>query len=243
MADESNKKPSPPYVSYSSFTSFIKGLSETHVHDRIDKTVMSNYSGSTIYALLPALQWLNLIDENGAPQTMLHALANAKDDNEYREHLSKIVKERYSFVFNAGFDLAKASGGQVKEAFEKQDISGSTITKCMSFFLAIAKNAGIVISPHVKAPPLTKRSSPKKKAAAKSASNATPKVLDQPDSDKPPEGTEKISFTLRGMPDVTVYFPEGLDSEDEIKRVIRATVFNLEMYYGVQLEDNENRPI
>ncbi|MCG7995635.1 MAG: DUF5343 domain-containing protein [Candidatus Thiodiazotropha taylori] len=235
MADESGKKLSPPYVSYTSFTSFIKGLSETHVPDRIDKTVMSNYSGSTVYALLPALQWLELIDEHGNPQPILDHLTNA-NDTEYQELLNKLVKEKYSFLFNGGFDLAKASSGQVIEAFKQQDISGSTVTKCMSFFLAIAKSAGIKVSSHVKAPTVKRSPVNKKK---KSAASSNPSNVPDAEDRQSPEGTEKISFTLRGMPDVVIYFPAGLDEETEIKRVIRATVFNLEMYYGVQLEGDD----
>lgn len=239
MADDTGKKLTPPYVSYVSFTSFIKGLSETHVPDRIDKTVMSNYSGSTIYALLPALHWLGLINERGDPQPILHELV-AADNDEYKALLRKIVKERYSFLFNGSFDLAKASSGQVIEAFKQQDINGSTVTKCMSFFIAIAKDAGIAISSHVK-PPSVKRTpgSGGRKKKAPAAGSAAINVQDDADdeeTDKPPEGTEKISFTLRNMPDVVVYFPADLKDEEEIKRVIKATVFNLEMYYGVTID-------
>ena len=232
MADSDGKKPSPPYVSYPSFKGFIKGLGETHVPSRIDKTVMANYSGSTIYALLPSLQWLGLIDEHGNPQPLLSEIAHA-DDASYRSILEKLAKDKYSFLFNGKVDLSKASNGQVIEAFKSQDISGSTIAKCMSFFLAMAKDAGISVSQHVKAPHARRApSGKKKKQQTGNKADAGSSEAEQSSQNTPPEGTEKISFSLRGKPDVVVYFPEGLKGE-EAKQVITATMFNLKMYYGL----------
>ena len=38
------------------------------------------------------------------------------------------------------------------------------------------------------------------------------------------------------MPDVVVYFPGGLEDEQQIERVIRITVFDFENHYGVQMD-------
>jgi hypothetical protein len=230
MAEANGKKSTPPYVAYPSFRSFIKGLAETHVPDRIDKTVMTKYSGSTQYALLPALQWLGLIDDFGTPQSVMHEITST-DDEEYKTTLLKIIKDKYSFLFNGEFDLAKASSGQVIEAFKRQDISGSTITKCMSFFLVAAKEAGIAVSAHVKAPQ-AKRTPAAKKPKQANKPDITTKDEDEDLAVQPPEGTEKISFSLRDKPNVVIYFPKGLTVEEAAK-VIKATEFNLKMYYGI----------
>ena len=158
---ENEKKLSPPYVVFSSFKSFINGLGETAVPTRIDKSVMSNYSGSTIYSLLPALTWFGLIDSNGIPSEKLKELANS-DEIGFSRLLGELMREKYVFLFSNGIDLKNASGGQVQEAFKSQDVSASTITKCMVFFLAAAKEAGIEVSPHVKAPTVKRKSRAKK---------------------------------------------------------------------------------
>lgn len=242
MTDADSKKTSPPYVSYSSFTSFIKGLGGTHVPSRIDKTVMSNYSGSVVYALLPALQWLGLIDEHGTPDPMLHSLASA-DEDEYKSLLAKLVKDKYHFLFNSSLDLSKASSGQVIEAFKQQDITGSTVTKCMSFFLSIAKAAGIAVSPHVKAPTVKRKPVAKKNKPQGKPSDPPPDVgstRNDSKQDRHPEGTEKISFKMRDMPDVVVYFPKGMEAK-QVDKVIDATVFNLEFYYGIDHKRRESK--
>ena len=81
MATKPHKTPPPPYVSYSSFRNFINKLGESTVPSRIDKSVMTNLSGSTQYALLPALHWLGLIESDGTPDDVLKDLATANDEN------------------------------------------------------------------------------------------------------------------------------------------------------------------
>ena len=230
VVNTDKKKTTPPYVSYGSFINFINKLREETIPDRIDKSSMSNYSGSTIYSLMPALQWLRLIDENGTPSTSLRNIVSANEEGT-KDILKNLVRERYDFLFNADFDLSSASSGQVIEAFMAQNISGSTINKSISFFLSIASDSGIRISPHVRPPAARRKSSPKRKkkapAAAEEASDTgSVQVV------ATPVDMEKISFSLRGKPDATIHLPKDLDGE-EAKRVIEATLFNLKMYYGL----------
>lgn len=237
MSDTSGKKASPPYVSFSSFSSFIKGLSETHVPGRVDKTVMSKYSGSTIYALLPALEWLGLIDDNGAPQPLLHDLAGA-DEERYKALLGQMVNDKYHFLFGNGLDLSKASSGQVIDAFKTQDISGSTITKCMAFFLALAKAAGINVSSHVKAPIQPRgQAKKKKKSSASESGHVDNSQADDADEDPggvdAPAGMIKITVPLRDTDDGVIWFPANMTPE-QIKRAVKMADFILKNYYALE---------
>lgn len=235
MASVSEKKTSPPYVSYTSFKSFINGLGESTVPDRIDKTAMSRYSGSTIYALLPALQWLTLIDGDGTPSPLLRNLAAAIDDEgEYAALLEPMIKERYSFLFNGGINLATASSGQVTDAFKAQEIQGSTVTKCISFFLAIAKDARIQISPHVKAPKVARSSTAKKKnnKTDKDKSEISALTGKTPNEERNTE-LLKITIPLPGMADGAIYLPKDM-TDDQAKLAVKMADFILKNYYGIK---------
>jgi len=51
-----------------------------------------------------------------------------------------------------------------------------------------------------------------------------------------PDGMEKITVSLRGMPDAVMFFPDDLD-EDSARRVVKSMVFNLKSFY--ELDDSE----
>ncbi len=229
MATQSEKRPSPPYVSYSSFKSFISGLGESTVPSRVDKTVMSNYSGSTQYALLPALQWCGLIEKDGTPSELLHNLANAKDDD-FGKLLKPMAEEKYDFLFNKNVKLETASSGQVIEAFKAQDITGTTVTRCMSFFLALAKDAGITVSSHVK-PPIV----PRKKATQKNNKNQqgdTAEEAKNKHNPPPPKDMVRIPVPLKDMDDGEILFPTGL-SDEQARKAVKMAVFILNNFYEI----------
>lgn len=239
MANSEDKKPCPPYVSYASFKGFINGLGESIVPNRIDKTVMSNYNGSTVYALLPALQFFKLIDKDGTPSPLLKKLAKANDED-MPELLNPMVKDCYHFLFQNGFDISSSSAGQVIDVFNDQGVNGATVTKCMSFFLSIAKDSGIEVSPLVK-PPVVRRKPKKSKTKhdGKSGNNNDPDDLKNEDEDTPPpppKNMERITVPLRGMDDAIIYFPSELSEDslkDEARRAVKMAKFILEEYYNL----------
>ena len=234
MPKDPQQPATPPYASYASFKSFINGLGESTVPSRIDKTVMSNYSGSTQYALLPALQWLGLTDSEGTPSDLLKALSTA-NESEFGSILNPVIREKYGFLFSGEIDLESASTGQVEEAFKSQNISGSTVTKCISFFLKIANEAGIAVSPHVKAPAI-KRSSPsspknRSQSSKGGASGQTPQARTTEHS-SPPQDMEQFTIPIRGLNDGRVWLPKDLD-DDQAARALRIIKYNLEQYYEI----------
>ena len=233
MATKTRKNPLPPYVSYSSFKNFITRLGESTVPSRIDKSVMSNLSGSTQYALLPALHWLGLIDSDGTPDDTLKVLALANDEN-FGTLLEPIIREKYDFLFAGDLDLESATSEQVVEAFKTQEVTGSTVTKCISFFLRIAKEARIQISPHVKPPPVRRKSSGTKgqKAAAEPVNDGKKGA----DKDSSPSNMREFSIPIRGLPDGRVLLPKELNEKDATK-ALRIIKFNLEQYYEIEINE------
>jgi hypothetical protein len=213
MATKVEKKMTPPLVSYTSYVTFINELREHgSLPARIDKTLMPKASGSQIAGMLAALKYLGQIDDSGTPTDQFKKFVLATDDDR-KELLSSILKERYSFIFiDNNFDLERATSGQMAEKFRSLDITGSTVTKTIAFFLAAAKEAGVGVSKHIKPPPAPKPSSNGKKLAKRKdddQSNTAPDAHDEQI-----EGTERFEIPIPGKSSVKVIVPKDLDADD-----------------------------
>ena len=132
MKTENISKSKPPYVAYKTFTNFIASLRASGIPDRIDRSVFPGMSGAAQSFLLAALRYLGLISDEGTPTALLKDLR----DNPQNEKaaLSKVIKEKYSFIFGGGFNIASATDAQLTEKFKEQGLNGSTIVKAVSFF-------------------------------------------------------------------------------------------------------------
>lgn len=137
----------PAYVPYRSFRNFIDGLKQG-IPSRIDRSVMASMSGALQSQLTAALRFLGLISPNGLPGEFLPKLVNSEGPERVRV-LRDILHASYPFLFR-GFDLKTATPRMVEEQFSAAGASGGTIAKCLSFFMAAAKEAEIPVSPHLK---------------------------------------------------------------------------------------------
>jgi hypothetical protein len=211
-----DKPMTPAFVSYSALTSFFNQLREhEHVPTRIDRTLMPKASGSQISALLAALKFFQFIDEAGKPSEDFKKVVLATDD-ERKPLIAQILKSRYDFLFgDQHFDLEKATSGEMAEKFRSLAITGSTVTKTISFFLAAAKDANIKVSPHIKAPPAPKPNGSARKSAAKRKDEVTsPDVGDDEEEEVEDEGVERFEIPIPGKTSVKVIVPSDLDADD-----------------------------
>jgi hypothetical protein len=148
MKDPKRKtmKKIPPYAPYKTFANFLGSLKD--VPARIDRGLMRSMSGSMQAQLIAALEYLTLINPiNGAATEKLAQLIRS-EGAEREKHLKEIVTSSYAFIFKDSFDLSRATSQELQDEFVKQGTSGDTTRKCMAFFIAIAKAAGITLSPH-----------------------------------------------------------------------------------------------
>jgi hypothetical protein len=144
------KKALPPYVAHRTYTNFINGLAQG-IPLRIDKSIMRTLAGSTQGQLMATLRYFELIEADGKPTELLPRLVNSEGPE--RQKITKeIVNRAYAFVFGSDLDLQKATTEQVEELFSAEGLSGETRRKSFGFFLALCKDAGIQLSPHIKAP-------------------------------------------------------------------------------------------
>ncbi|HEX3864470.1 MAG TPA: hypothetical protein VHY35_22535 [Stellaceae bacterium] len=138
----------PPYVSYPSFKTLI---SEFHDHDiptRIDRSVLTRFSGAVGSQLLTALRFLDLINDKSEPTERLKVLASAYGTGDWAQTLLPILREEYAAMFN--LDLGAATSSHFTETFRKAFPGSEAVSqKCIAFFLGAVRDTGIAISERV----------------------------------------------------------------------------------------------
>jgi len=149
MLPVSSKKLLPPYVSYRTFLNFLEGLQQT-MPARIDRSYWGDrLSGSTGTQLVSALRFLDLIDMNGFPTVKLRQLVASKG-SQRTELLKQVAHESYSFFFLSQVDSQAATYAQLEEAFhENYQIASDVARKCIKFFIGLASDGGMKLSPFV----------------------------------------------------------------------------------------------
>ncbi len=223
------KKTVPPYATYKSFSNLISDLRENGIPDHITLSVLKG-SNSGKAMMTATLKSLGLISDDRKPTSDLTQLAESEAN--YSTVLSRVIRKSYPFLFLNGIDLSNTTTEKVAEKFKEAGASGSTISKCMAFFLHAVKDTDIVVSDRVKAPPPPRNTTKKKK---------TPAVKGQQDGlehdleNDIPEGMERITVPMRGMEDGVILFPAVLE-EGEAKKAVKMAVFILNNFYGIDDE-------
>lgn len=153
----------PPYASYTSFRNYLDHLRQAQpLPSRIDKSVMAHLNYGTRQALMNALRQLGLLTKEDAPTQRLERLVVA-DDNERRTIMQEIVREVYPFMFNGSIDLSRATSAEFQEKLRSATgTQGSTAEKASAFFLSVAEEAGVTLSPHLTKRQVSAPASPRK---------------------------------------------------------------------------------
>jgi hypothetical protein len=221
MSAQSDKTNSPAYGSFRTLITFLNDIREGGgVPQHIDRNMMAKFSGSAKAELMSGLRFLGLIDGDGRPSNGFERLTMASDEDR-KQVLDEILRTPYAFVFEApNVDLARASSQQVADLFRAQSISGSTLARAMTFFLAASKEAGIKVSHHVKPPQTAKTGAGRVRKE---------KLVDPPTSPTPPTppsgrtfrekddedpDVHRFQLPIPGKPSVEVLIPKSLDSDD-----------------------------
>ncbi len=153
----------PPYTSYRTFKTFIQDLQEQGVPSRIDRSVLTRFSGVVGSQLLHALRFLGLIEEQGRPTQRLRELVNAHGGANWSAKLRELLERDYAPMF--AIELEAATPSHFNASFRKAfPAAEAVVQKCVTFFLYAANDAGVTISERVlkgrKPRPLTPRRKP-----------------------------------------------------------------------------------
>lgn len=135
---------SAPYMSYKGFKNYLSRFRDEGLPDRLDGSYFGNASGSLVAQVRGSLSGLGLIDADKAPTDALRELA-AASDGEQASLLADILHRTYPDAL----DLSKtATSGQLSDTFRARGLSGATVQKAISFFVNMAEDAGVEVSPH-----------------------------------------------------------------------------------------------
>ncbi len=149
MVKDKSRKRLPPYVSYRTFLNFLDGLQQ-RMPDRIDRSYWGDmFSGSYGTQLMAALSFLGLIDASGRPTGRLSPLVSATGEQR-RELFGEITAEAFGFVLQGSFDPQSATYAQLQELFNDTfQLNADVGRKCIKFFIGLANDAGISLSPFI----------------------------------------------------------------------------------------------
>jgi hypothetical protein len=178
--EDKNMATMPPYISPGTFRNFLDSVKKTGLPGRVDKSVpfIASKSGLVQGQLQAALEFLGLISEKGIPTQRFHDLCTKQAPEEISNIRQEMVRSAYPFLFD-NFDLERATTNQIGEAFKTHaKVSASSMQfRCVAFFVAIAKDSGIKVSPHIKATNLQPK--PTKETKTSSIGNRTDQSKDE----------------------------------------------------------------
>lgn len=227
--------PTPPYVSYKTFNGFLEGLGEP-LPSRIDRSLMSSMSGGTQSHLQQALKATGLVSEEGVPTERLRRLHRATDD-ERKAAIHEMVRITYPFLWDSPFDLGATTSQHLDEQFrENTGATGATVERCVNFFKAMAQDAGIELSPHIRK---SKRRRVRRNGSVRrKEKSGAPEAKDEPTSENP---SMKHTVKLRsGGGSVTLSFAVDLFKLDQLdQKFLLDLVAKMKGYESDNTTDSE----
>jgi hypothetical protein len=159
---ETPKKLYPPYLPYKTIGTFLDSL-KVALPQRIDRSLMKSMSGGMQSALMLALAYLDLINpDTGVITEKLNRLVHSEGADR-QKIMQEILIVSYPFIFRDGLQLDRATTSQLVERFKQSGLSGDTLRKSVTFFLKAVKDAGLKVSPHIKAVRVSKTGTARQK--------------------------------------------------------------------------------
>jgi len=211
MTTEKGRKHLPPYVSYRTFYNFIERLQQ-RMPSRIDRSYWGELlSGSNGTQLMAALHFLYLIDINGKLMEMLKRLVEARGEQRTRI-LHDIADDAYGFVLKSSLDLESATYSQLVEVFHNTfQLTDDVSRKCVKFFIAIAGDAGLKISPFITRRTRSARTNTGTKVSAKKSEIRTNRNLVVPqEKDEIPGSNSWHGMLLSKFPNFDPSWPDEI---------------------------------
>ncbi|MEE9198620.1 MAG: DUF5343 domain-containing protein [Dehalococcoidia bacterium] len=188
----------PPYAPHSAWRRLIDGL-RASVPKRVDQSYFGKYrfDQSTRSMLLNALRFLGMVDRDGYATEELKTLVKRQGE-EYSRGLRVLVQRSYGPLL-ADTDLTTATPDLLRERFRAEGARGDVARKCASFLVALASDAGIPLSPHIR----RRRRQPRGQSIAQGARRSPgasavkrPAVAGRPSRSAIPEGSRSSLAAL-----------------------------------------------
>jgi hypothetical protein len=211
MSAENVRTYSPPYISPRTFQHLIEQL-QTTIPDRFDRSYLdSMFSGSTGVQVMAAMRFLNLLDSGNKPTHHLRLLVQSTGE-ERTKRLRDLANNVFGFILNnESFNIQTATYGQLEEIFTSYfKVDGDVRRKCIKFFISLAQDADIKLSPHItKKVKMTSNTAAVVRTSTKKTVVKAPKIPEIPQIvEKVPENTELIHRLISKFPDYDIQWTD-----------------------------------
>lgn len=224
MREDLQEKIIPAYVSWPTFMRFIDRLKETVTPPRIDNSMMPSFSGGERSQIQVALRFLALIESDGTVTERLRRLVVAYRTEEWKQVLAEVIHTAYAPIVG-DLDITIGTAAQLADKFRAIGATGTTVDKCIRFYVSALKEAGTPFSPYFTARrSRTERNGGKlrkitRRTVPEQQSSTTVALLPH-ESERPheyaqdPKGTTRLHIPIPGKPMATITVPEDLTEEE-----------------------------
>jgi hypothetical protein len=143
--DPEKRRASAPYLPFDTFIGALNQLKAHGMPNNVNPSAFPSFSGTARTQILSALKFLDLIKEDGTPETELEKLVLETEDR--KGNIRKLIETHYDDI--VALDLARTTPPQfdAKLSGAKYGVSGDTRKKAKTFFLKAAEFAGFTLSP------------------------------------------------------------------------------------------------
>ena len=141
----------PPYAPYRSWKNLIDKLrGKRPLPAPFDSGFWNSLglSGGMISVQRPTMVSLDLLDASYAPTDRLNQLLDVSGDDDAKSTYKEMLDIGYP-GWEHKLDIERATGGQLTAYLNELGATGDTVPKCKSFFIGLAKDAGLDVSPHL----------------------------------------------------------------------------------------------
>lgn len=215
MSKQDTEKGKYPYLPFQTFLSLITKMEKEGIPGRIDRSYLQYTSGTNQVYLPMALRSFGLLNEDNTPTEDLTNLV--KKPEERKKLLEALFRKHYAKQVALP---QNATAQMLEETFAP--LQGETKRKAVTFFLHAAKEAGIPLSRHFKAPrPAAGSRKPStRRGRGSSTGTTTPETPETPETPAGSGGGMRHSIALKSGGQVTVSLSDDaniftLSEEDE----------------------------
>jgi hypothetical protein len=162
------------------------------------------------------MKWLNLIDDNGYTRDSLRKLVDTHGTDAWGDVFGDVISEAYCDVIG-DLDLDNATSKMLAEKFQALGADGQVLQKCITFYLAALRNAGLKVSPHLTEKPPRQRGE-KRGRSMRRAGNGQGGSGDDSQATRTesstPQGMVRFSFPIPDKSAATIILPGDLSADD-----------------------------
>jgi hypothetical protein len=220
-----------PYVSFVTFKNALDAVTLIGVPPTIDRSVLQQFSGANQGLLLQAFRYLGFTNQNDESTAVFHKYAGAELDSEDQKViLGHLVKQCYPEQLKF---LANGTMQNIKDTFNNTSVEASVKTKCLSFFLQTAKEAGLPISGHIlkgargnRGPRGPRKEGPKKTTKGKGQADSSGSG-GSIDENETPKGMARVRISVGLNNEWAILMPENY-TKDELERFLKVVHITLD---------------